>query len=133
LTLRAHLYLPVVNASGDIQSPTVRLLEPGTTTLINDGGSPTPIYTSDTGSTVYANPFVPSGGVIDIYLDYPRRVKLGITLPGQGELPIDNIDIVVPSPYPAAGATSFYLLSPNGSRWAVSISNAGVLSAAIVV
>lgn len=131
--MRAHLYMPVVNASGDIQSPTVRLLEPGTTTLINDGGTPTPIWTSDAGVTVYANPFVPTGGVIDVYLDYPRRVRLGITLPGQGELFIEDQDIVVPSPHPAAGATSFYLLSSDGSRWAVSISNAGVLSTALAI
>lgn len=129
--MRAHMYLPVVNATGDIQSPSVRLLEPGTTTLINDGGTPTPIYTADTGSTLQANPWVPTGGVIDVYLDYPRRVRLGVTLPGQGELFIEDVDIVHGQPYPAAGATFAYLLSPNGSRWAVSISNAGVLSTAV--
>lgn len=129
--MRAHMYLPVVNATGDIQAPSVRLLEPGTTTLINDSGTPTPIYTADTGSTTQANPWVPTGGVIDVYLDYPRRVRIGVTLPGQGELFIEDQDILPASPNAAAGATFFYLLSPNGSRWAVSISNAGVISTAV--
>lgn len=129
--MRSHLYLPVVNASGDIQTPTVRLLEPGTTTLINDGGTATSLFTTDTGVEVYANPYVPIGGVIDLYLTYPRRVRLGVTLPGQGELFIEDVDIVVPSNHPASGATSVYLLSPNGSRWAISVSDAGVISAAL--
>lgn len=90
---RSHLYLPIVSAAGDIISPiVVRLLVPGTTTLITDT-----VYSGVTGSGAYTPPFLVNSGVVNVYLNAPRRVRLGITPSGQSEFFLDDVD-VLPDP-----------------------------------
>lgn len=125
--MRAHLYLPVTNTSGDLYSSvSVRLLEPNTTTLIMDT-----IYGADTGAGTITQPWVPASSIIDCYLQYARRVRIGITPAGQGEVFMENVDIRPPAGTPTTGATSLYLFDSSGTRWAVSVSTLGVLSTAV--
>lgn len=87
---RAHFYAPIQNTAGDIQTnSTVRVLQPGTTTLISD-----PLYPDDETPTVMSNPFIADQGVVSIYMDTPQRVRLGVTLPGQSEVFLEDIDVL---------------------------------------
>jgi hypothetical protein len=97
--VRAHFSRPVTNQAGDLL-PNVQVFvyEPGTTTLITDV-----VYSADTGTAVLTNPFVSDTGLVDFYLDNPKRVRLGIV---QGTSPIqyqDGIDVI------AAGSDSLHL------------------------
>lgn len=88
--MRAHYIRPVTDDQGvllpDVQ---VTVYDPGTTTLI------TPVlYGSDAGSDVLSNPYTSSTGVIDFYLDVPRRVRIGMV---QGGLPVqyyEDVDVL---------------------------------------
>lgn len=125
--MRAHLYLPVTNTSGDLYSSvSVRLLEPNTTTLIMDT-----IYGADSGAGVVAQPWVPASSIINCYLAYARRVRIGITPAGQGEYFLEDVDVRGSAGTPSTGATSLYLFDSSGTRWAVSVSTLGVLSTAV--
>lgn len=87
---RAHFYAPIQNNAGDIQAnSTVRVLQPETTTLVSD-----PIYPDNDTPTVMSNPFICDTGVISFYMDQPQRVRLGITMPGQPEVFIDDLDVL---------------------------------------
>lgn len=97
--MRAHFSRPVTNQAGDLL-PNVQcfIYEPGTLTLITDV-----VYSADTGPAVLTNPFVSDTGLLDFYLDNPKRVRLGIV---QGTSPIqyqDGIDVI------AAGSDSLHL------------------------
>lgn len=76
---REHFYKPIRDGSGILRvGATVRLLEPNTPdTLIAE-----PIYLDDTGVEVRENPWVAEDGVVNFYLDKPRRVDIGITPDG---------------------------------------------------
>lgn len=89
--MRAHFTRPVTDEQGDLlPNVQVSLFNPGTTTLIDQV-----VYSTDTGNNVMSNPFVSSTGVIDIYLDQPTRVRVGIV---QGNLPMqfyEDVDVLM--------------------------------------
>lgn len=87
---RAHLSRPVQNSSGAlVPSATIRLIEPGTDTSITD-----PIYTNDEGEGTRLNPWSLTTGIVDFYLDEPRRVGIGVTVGEAAEYIIDDVDVV---------------------------------------
>jgi trimeric autotransporter adhesin len=88
---RAHHYSVIQNAAGDLQPDSVvRVLQPGTETLIGD-----PVYPDNTTVTPMTNPFTSADGTINFYLDLPQRVRLGVTRPGQNEVFLDDIDLIL--------------------------------------
>ena len=94
--MRAHFTRPVTDEQGDLlPNVQISLFEPATTTLISQV-----VYSTDTGNNVLNNPYVSSTGIIDIYLDQPTRVRIGIV---QGNLPMqfyEDVDVL------AAGSDS---------------------------
>lgn len=87
---RAHLYRPVVDADGNVQSDLlVRVLQPDTQTPIT-----APMYSTATGPAELGNPMSVPGGVISFYLDKPQRVRLGITASGGTEYFYDDVDVL---------------------------------------
>jgi hypothetical protein len=86
---RPHLYYVATDVAGNAQqNASVRILQPGTDTPIGD-----PFYADDTTIVAMANPFITASGVVDIYIDNPQRVDIGITPVGATEQKIHNIDI----------------------------------------
>lgn len=96
--MRAHFTRPVTDQQGDLlPNVQVSVYEPATTDLIPDI-----VYSTDTGTNVLNNPFVSDTGIIDIYLDNPKRIRLGII---QGSLPVqyyEDVDVL------AAGSDSLH-------------------------
>lgn len=89
---RAHLYRTITDIAGNLRGgATVRVLYPGTTTLMTE-----PIYPADSGSDTLPNPFSSSTGVIDFYLEEPRRVRLGIKFPNESERFFNDVDVMLP-------------------------------------
>lgn len=75
---REHFYKPIRDGSGVLRvGSSVRLLEPNVNTPISET-----IYVDDTGTEARANPWVAEDGVVDFYLDKPKRVDIGITPDG---------------------------------------------------
>lgn len=93
--MRAHYTRPVTDQQGNLlPQAQVTVYEPGTTTPVSDV-----LYSTDSG-TVITNPFISSTGVIDLYLDHPKRVRLGVI---QGNQPVqyyEDVDVL------AAGSDS---------------------------
>lgn len=86
---RSHLYAVATDAAGNAQeNAVIRLLQPGTTTLIA-----APIYDSDTNVVSISNPFTSTSGQISVYLDTPQRVRIGIAPVGGAERFIEDIDV----------------------------------------
>lgn len=116
--MRAHFYRPVQDGEGDLQ--------PDITVTVYEGGSldllALPIYVDDSSSSERTNPFVASSGVIDFFLDQPRRIKIGIKRALEEEQFYDNVD-VLPAPVPGQVVVS----SPNGALWAVKVDDSGTL------
>lgn len=91
--MRAHLYRPITDSLGNVrQGAVVRVLKPGTEIAVID-----PIYASDTGVEPLSNPFTTSSGVVDIYLDEPQRVRLGIRIGSGAEFFINDMDVILPT------------------------------------
>lgn len=94
--MRAHFTRPVTDDQGSLlPNAQVSVFEPGTITYISEV-----LYASDTGSDVLTNPYISDTGVVDLYLDEPMRVRIGIV---QGGLPMqffEDVDIL------AAGSDS---------------------------
>lgn len=87
---RAHLSRPIQDPLGSlIGEATIRLIEPGTGTSITE-----PIYVDDEGPVTRNNPWSVETGVLDFYLANPRRVDIGITTGGLGEIIVEDVDIV---------------------------------------
>lgn len=87
--MRAHYYQLIQDSQGNIQpNSTVRLLNPGTLTLVDF-----PIYASRDAPTPISNPFIAADGVLNVYCETPTRVDIGITSPGQPEVFFYDIDI----------------------------------------
>ena len=118
---RAHLYLPIASAAGDVlEGITVRLLDPGTTTPIAET-----IYSGPSGSGSYAPPFVVSTGVLDFYLDAPRRVRIGVTPPGQAEFFLEDVDVNPDSTLVVYGTGAMKITNaPGGANWLLKSINA---------
>lgn len=86
---RNHLYYVAQDVAGNaLTGASVRLLQPGTTNLIAD-----PFYNDDTTITPQTNPFTTASGAVDIYIDTPQRVDIGVTPVGANEQIVKNIDI----------------------------------------
>lgn len=110
--MRAHFTRPVTDEQGDLlPNVQVSLFEPATTTLISQV-----VYSTDTGSNVLSNPYVSSTGIIDVYLDQPTRVRIGIV---QGNLPMqfyEDVDILAAGSDSAhTGSGPFSLVIGNGA------------------
>lgn len=89
MTLRAHYRALIVDSLGNLlPGSTVRVLQPGTTTLISD-----PIYPDNDTVSTMTNPFVSVDGLINIYTSSSQRVDLGITSPGNQEVIWADVDI----------------------------------------
>jgi hypothetical protein len=118
--MRAHLYKTLTDASGAIlQNCTVRVLQPGTTTALVDT-----LWSDDTTTTQpLANPFTASNGIVNVYLDTPQRVRLGVTPPGMSEIFFDDLDVLEPRP-------KNYITIQDSTQvtWYGTISTSGVLS-----
>lgn len=86
---REHLYMLIVDREGNLQEGAeVRLLQPHTLNLIA-----VPIYEADVGNNVIGNPFEIDSGIIDIYVDNPIRVRIGVRIGSSAEQFIEDIDI----------------------------------------
>lgn len=86
---REHLQKPLQDIEGNLLlDAMVRLLDPTTHAPI-----PETIYSAATGTDTRAQPFSAEGGVLDVYLDRPRTVDVGVTVPGAPEFVIHNVDI----------------------------------------
>lgn len=94
--MRAHYTRPVTDQQGDLlPNVQITVYEPGTTTPVSDV-----LYFTDTGDNILSNPFVSDTGIIDLYLNEPKRVRFGIV---QGNLPVqyyEDVDVL------AAGSDS---------------------------
>lgn len=88
---RAHLYRPVQDAEGDLVTDlTVRLLEPGTDAEIS-----ATIYVDRDGDEVLTQPISVPSGIIDLYLPYPKVVRLAIFAAGE-ETFFDDVPVGFP-------------------------------------
>jgi hypothetical protein len=88
--MRAHIYRTIADTHGEVSpTATVKFYLPGTTTLIPDT-----LYTSDSGSGTFTNPFTSTNGTISVYLNNPQRVRIGIQLPSQSEQYIEDVDVL---------------------------------------
>lgn len=86
---RAHLYMTIVDDEGNLQKGAeVRLLQPHTTNPIT-----VPIYETDSGTTVIGNPWIAESGIIDVYLENPMRVRIGLQTGNSIEQYIEDIDV----------------------------------------
>ena len=105
--MRAHFKKVLTDNSGNvIETPvTVRVLQPGTVTMIVDT-----LYADGSSGTTLTNPWtIPSGGKIDFYLDEPQRVRLGITVSGSPEEFEEDVDVLAAatdSIHPGTGTDS---------------------------
>lgn len=86
---RPHFYRPILDPAGNlITDATVRVLQPGTTNLLADT-----LYSTPSGPETLPNPWDPTSGEIDFYLDSPQTVRIGVTQPPQIEKFFENIDV----------------------------------------
>lgn len=87
---RAHCYRPVLDPQGNVLSDlVVRVYEPGTTTLISE-----PIYLGLLDPTGTDQPIPFTNGVINFYLDDPKRVRIGVRKGVNPEQYFEDIDVV---------------------------------------
>lgn len=109
MTIRAHFTKPIVDDQGNLlPGISVRVLEPGTTTPISDT-----LWADSSSSNRLNNPTQFPTGVIDFYLDNPKRVRLGVTYGALNEVFFDDVDVLEPvAPIPASGTVRFDLASP---------------------
>lgn len=106
--MRAHLYRPIQDSLGNVMgNVTVRVLQPGTVTPVADA-----IYPSDDPAAVaLGNPYTATNGVVDIYMDRPQRVRLGLQSGTDPEFFFDNLDVILPVDTPAAQTETNYFQS----------------------
>lgn len=92
---RAHYQRALMDAQGNLLAgSSVRLLDPATGLPITD-----PIYADAHADMLYPNPFVTVDGIINFYLQDPRRVNIGILQPGSvTEFVAVNMDLFAPPP-----------------------------------
>jgi hypothetical protein len=110
---RSHLFRPVQDSEGNLVPNTkVTSYEHGTTQVLAQK-----LYTSPRGSTVLANPFTTSSGVIDFYLDSPQSVKIGMLVAGRagGEQYVDDIDVLPPPAEIVRAETPFRVTNTPGA------------------
>lgn len=90
--MRAHYARTLVDTSGSVEtvSISVRLLQPGTTTLIA-----ATVYADGSSGTILTNPWTITTGQLSFYLDQPQRVRIGITVGTGTEQYLDDVDVLV--------------------------------------
>ena len=116
---RAHLYRPIMDEEGNVQRGSlVRVQTAGTTTVLPDT-----LYTGPTGASARANPFTATDGVVDFWLAESKQVSLTITSPGGIATTHSYVQVGVTDPE----GTEPVFISPDGSRWRVTVDNAGAL------
>lgn len=106
--MRAHLYKAITESHGEVQYGTaVRILQPD---VAPDSASPISdtVWAAKTGDVEAGTTFTITTGVIDVWLDTPQYVMLGLTPPNQGEYFIDNVAVLAPG-------TSASIVSNDGS------------------
>jgi len=97
---RAHLYRPITDASGDLQEGTiVRVLQPDSNPITAQPVTGA-VYASKTGDAVLGTTFTASDGVIDLWMDDPQYVLLGLTPIAANEYFVDNVPVVGPGGTP---------------------------------
>lgn len=104
--MRAHFSEALLDNTGNLvsTSTSVRVLMPGTTTLISDL-----LYADASSGTTLSNPFVIANGKLSFYLADPQRVRLGVTVTGSPEEFFDDLDVLAvgtDSTHPGSGANS---------------------------
>lgn len=88
--MRAHYYRTLQDTQGNlVPGCTVRVLQPGTTTLIQEA-----LYADDSTSTTLPNPFVSDDGLINFYLEEPARVRIGVTAIDTPEVFFESVDVL---------------------------------------
>lgn len=101
---RARLYRPVTDEMGNlIADIQVRLIDPETNQTIT-----VPVYDGPVSSTPVSQPILFQDGIISLYLDAPRRVRIGVKKGLASERFYEDIDVLVTSLEGiAASAVSF--------------------------
>jgi hypothetical protein len=93
--MRAHLYRTILksDASGPLDpGAQVRVLQPDSSLII-----PGTLYADGSSGTTLNNPLTLAGATLDLYLDTPQRVDLGITPAGSGtEYVVHGQDAILP-------------------------------------
>lgn len=114
--MRAHLYKPIMDISGDLQSNiAVRILQPD---AMPEDALPIedPVFAAKTGATEVGDAFEITNGVIDVWLDNPQYVMLGLTPLGLMEYFIDNVAVLAPFPVVVTGTpTAGQVLTADGA------------------
>lgn len=114
---RVHFYRPVQNATGDlVPGVSVRLLQPGTTTLIT-----ATVYDTLVTLTPKTNPWTSPGGVIDFYLDVAQTVRVGVTPPGEPETFFEDVSVGGAGGGAASGGTIVTVNSDPGPNVTLSL------------
>lgn len=103
--MRAHLLRPLQDAAGNLVTDAiVRVLMPGTTTLIVDT-----LYVDDSSGLTLSNPWETTSGSVNFYLQTPQRVRIGVTVGTAPEAFIEDVDVATSnteSTHLGAGAQS---------------------------
>lgn len=87
---RAYFSKAVIRrVSGAPADGTVSVYKTGTNVPLDQ-----PVYAADTGSTVLADPFPFTNGLVEFYLEQPERVRLAITPTGSPTQTFDNVDVL---------------------------------------
>lgn len=92
MSTRAHFLKTLVDSQGNVLPGTVvKVLDPGASTLVTDT-----LWTdNNTTTSSLTNPFVATSGVISLYLDTPRRIRLSVTPPGGSETFFEDLDVIL--------------------------------------
>lgn len=106
--MRAHFTRPITDEQGNLlPNAQITVFDPATTTPIGQV-----LYSTDVGSNVLTNPYISATGQIDLYLDNPTRVRIGVV---QGGLPMqyfEDVDVLAAgsdSPHTGAGNESLVI------------------------
>lgn len=87
---RAHLYRPVLDKNGNVLSDiSVRIYESGGTSLIAET-----IYLDPFQTAPAQQPMVFADGIINFYLDNPKRVRIGVRQGVNQEVFFEDVDIL---------------------------------------
>jgi hypothetical protein len=93
--ISSHYNQALMDSAGNmIPGATIRVIDPTTGLSITDE-----IYSDVARAAPLTNPFITDDGVIDFYIKYPRRVRIGIVRPGSTtEYFVEDTDVQGPLP-----------------------------------
>jgi hypothetical protein len=112
---RAHLYRPITDNEGNVvPNTTVTLFEPGTTQVLGQT-----LWTDPNSLlTPQVNPWTTSDGYIDVYLDTPQTVRIGLQAQGAEQTFIDNVSVGPAPENQVYALTGFKITnSPNSGQY----------------